>query len=479
MRPKILLISLCISLIYFNMKAQSPDIILEAFATGYTNITDISNAGDERLFVVEQSGIIRILDEEGNFHNEPFLDITGRVRDEGNEQGLLGLTFHPDYASNGYFYVNYTSQPEGETHISRFTMVSGNPDMADPASELIIFSQDQPFDNHNAGDLNFGPDGYLYFGLGDGGAANDELEAAQDGTTYLGKMIRIDVDGGDPYAIPADNPFVNDTSVLDEIWALGVRNPWRFSFDRLNGDMWIADVGQNQYEEINVESSNSEGGKNWGWDCYEGYELFESAGCGPEDNYDFPVFVYAHGNTHCSVTGGYIYRGSTHPDLQGHYILTDLCSRNFWTVYETSAGEFDTTDQGQLTDMPVTTFGEDQDGELYAAERSGTIYRITTDSTTSTSLPNTSTPSMKVHPNPLTDSSILYYHNPSSGAVQLSLVSSNGNVIWEFSDQNADIGDSQLELGQNLKLGSIPSGIYYLTLKTRSNTITEKVFIRK
>lgn len=479
MRAIIFLIFLCISLSCVHIKAQGPEIILEAFATGYTNITDISNAGDERLFIVEQSGIIRILDEEGNFFNEPFLDITDRVRDEGNEQGLLGLTFHPDYSNNGYFYVNYTSQPEGETHISRFTTVSNNPDMADPASESIIFSQDQPFENHNAGDLNFGPDGYLYFGLGDGGAANDELEAAQDGTSYLGKMIRIDVDGGDPYAIPTDNPFVNDTNVLDEIWALGVRNPWRFSFDRLTGDMWIADVGQNQYEEINVELSDSEGGKNWGWDCYEGYELFESAGCGPEDNYDFPVFVYAHGNTHCSVTGGYVYRGSAHPDLQGHYILTDLCSRNIWTVFKTSSGEYDTTNQGQLTDMPVTTFGEDQNGELYAGERSGTIYRITTDSTTSTLLPNEALPSMKINPNPITESSILIYNNSSYGPVQFSLTSSNGHIIWEHSEQNTETGDYQLDLGQRIDLGSIPSGIYYLTLKTHTYTLTEKVFVRK
>lgn len=228
------------------------------FAQGLSNTTSITHAGDSRLFVVDQEGLIRIVDSNGNVNSQPFLDIQGRVT-TGGERGLLGLAFHPQYNSNGYFYVNYVG--EGDiTHISRFNVSSSNEDLADPESEFVLLTVDQPATNHNGGNLSFGPDGFLYIGLGDGGGSGDPDNRAQNPMDYLGKILRIDVDQGDPYAIPSSNPFFNSETALEEIWALGLRNPWRFSFDRLTGDLWIADVGQNEVEEINFQEAASQGG---------------------------------------------------------------------------------------------------------------------------------------------------------------------------------------------------------------------------
>lgn len=246
------------------------------FATGLSNSVTITNAGDSRLFVVDQAGYIRIVDTNGQVYPEPFLDIHEKVVFEG-ERGLLGLAFHPQYASNGYFFVNYVEQGN-RTRISRFEVSADNADRADPESELNLITQLQPFNNHNGGDLKFGPDGFLYIALGDGGGSGDPDNRARNPMERLGKMLRIDVNQGDPYAIPTSNPFYDSTTALGEIWALGLRNPWRFSFDRLTGDLWIADVGQSELEEINFQSAASEGGENYGWRCYEGNESFISAG---------------------------------------------------------------------------------------------------------------------------------------------------------------------------------------------------------
>ncbi|MCB0551885.1 MAG: PQQ-dependent sugar dehydrogenase, partial [Phaeodactylibacter sp.] len=218
-----------------------PSLQLEVFASGFSLPVDIAHAGDGRLFIVEKAGRIRIIDSDGSILPQPFLDIDARVNSLASERGLLGLAFHPDYTDNGYFFVNYTNN-SGDTRISRFSVSAGNANQADPNSERILLEVDQPFNNHNAGDLNFGPDGYLYIGLGDGGSADDPGNRAQNRQNLLGKMLRIDVDNGDPYSIPEDNPFAFDDFTLDEIWAIGLRNPWRFSFDRLTGALWIADV---------------------------------------------------------------------------------------------------------------------------------------------------------------------------------------------------------------------------------------------
>ena len=376
-RPCLMLIVCLFFLNRVNAQPQPtlPRLNLEIYATGFDSITDIANAGDARLFVAEQHGQINIIDGNGNVLPTLFLDIRNLLNLSGNERGLLGLTFDPNYAANGYFYVNYTAAPTGETHISRF-QVTSDPNVADPNSEVIILTQAQPFANHNAGDLNFGPDGYLYFGLGDGGSAGDPLENAQNGSTLLGKMIRIDVSTL-PYTIPPDNPFISDPNVLDEIWAIGLRNPYRFSFDRMTGDMWIGDVGQNLFEEVNFEPASSNGGMNWGWDCFEGFEVFETDGCGQASEYDFPVFSYGITGEHCAVQGGFVYRGNDYPVMQGHYVFGDFCSGRLWTLYPDGSGGFTHSTQLQFNPFDLTTFGEDMNGELYAGGRAGNVYRIT------------------------------------------------------------------------------------------------------
>jgi len=362
------------AVLFFNadLLAQ-PKIKLTTFATGFTRPVDIANAGDSRLFIVEQRGVISIVDSLGNVLPEPFLDIDHLVRSIGNEQGLLGLAFHPDYATNGYFYLNFTNN-NGDTEISRFEVSPTNPDSAMLSSELNIIDISQPYSNHNGGDLNFGPDGYLYIGMGDGGSSGDPQNRAQTTSTLLGKMLRIDVDAGFPYGIPNTNPFFNSLSILKEIWAIGTRNPWRFSFDALTGDMWIGDVGQNEWEEIDFEPAADSGGHNYGWKCYEGNSVF--VGCtAPIQTFTFPVFEYRNTNPiGCSVTGGYVYRGNKYSDLYGHYLLTDYCTGIFRTIYGPS---FDTTQQGKFLSFNYSSFGEDVNNELYVSGLStGVIYRI-------------------------------------------------------------------------------------------------------
>lgn len=354
-----------------------PIIQLQTFATGFTRPVDIVSAGDERLFIVEQRGIIHILNAAGQRLPTPFLNIQSRVNSASNERGLLGLVFHPNFAQNGYFYVNYTNTA-GNTRISRFSLSAADPNVADPDSELMIMGVNQPFSNHNAGDLNFGPDGYLYFGLGDGGSGGDPQNYSQNRQSYLGKMIRIDVNSGSPYAIPPTNPFLNDPSTLDEIWAVGLRNPWKFSFDRLTGDMWIGDVGQNAWEEIDFQPAASTGGENYGWRCYEGNAAYNTSGCQPASAYKFPIHVYVNGfNSGCSVTGGFVYRGSEFPDLYGHYLYTDYCAGKIWSLTPDGNGGWTNRQLLQGAANQYVSFGENQNGELFlAAIGAGNILRV-------------------------------------------------------------------------------------------------------
>ncbi len=363
---------------------NAQDIDLEQFASGFSNPVDIVNAGDERLFIVERAGRIKIIDGAGNVQSTLFLNITSDVNASPNERGLLGLEFHPDYANNGYFFVNYTDN-NGDTRVSRFSVSSTDPNVADPNSEVLIMEIAQPYWNHNAGDLAFGPDGYLYIGSGDGGDGGDPGNRAQNPQNLLGKMLRIDVDNGTPYSIPADNPFVGNADVLDEIWAIGLRNPWRYSFDRETGDLWMGDVGQGQWEEIDMEPANSGGGFNYGWRCYEGDAAFNTNGCASASEYQGPVLDYNHsGFTHCSVTGGFVYRGCAYPDLIGHYIYADYCSGRFWSINPDGNGGWNDQEVGSFPGYDISTFGEDMNGELYVARLSqGRIYKITTDAAVS------------------------------------------------------------------------------------------------
>ena len=330
--------------------------------SGLQRPVDLQADGSGRLFVIEKPGRIRII-ENNQLLETPFLDITDRVGSNGNEQGLLGLALHPNYPENGRFFVNYTDTSGGDTVIARF-QVSTDPNIADPDSEIQLLGIDQPFANHNGGVLAFGPDGYLYAGLGDGGSQGDPNGNAQNTGVLLGKILRIDVDSADPYAIPSDNPFGN------EVWAYGFRNPWRFSFDRATGDLYIGDVGQNQWEEIDVLPAGSPGGANFGWDHREGAHDYE--GGGPEGMID-PVAEYSHPEGGCSVTGGYVYRGSM-PEWNGIYLYGDYCTGIIWGLIQADGGW--QTQQLFDVDVTITSFGQDEQGEIYLVSDNGGIFRL-------------------------------------------------------------------------------------------------------
>ncbi|MBO9308420.1 MAG: PQQ-dependent sugar dehydrogenase [Chloroflexi bacterium] len=347
---------------------------LEKVGEGFTLPLFLTHANDGsgRIFVVEKGGTIALL--ENGKRGTVFLDIRDRVRASGYEQGLLGLAFHPDYARNGYFYVNYTNR-QGHTVIERYSVLQSDPNRADPNSAKRIMLIKQPYANHNGGMIAFGPDGLLYIGMGDGGGANDPLGAGQNKRTLLGKILRIDVDNGDPYAIPADNPYADGREGLPEIWSIGWRNPWRFSFDRLTGDMYIADVGQNRYEEVHIERRGAKGGLNYGWNIMEGAHCFQPrTGCN-RDGLQMPIAEYDHSQG-ISITGGYVYRGSAFPRMQGYYFFADFGSTKVWALRETSADTWEMTEV-MSAHFPVSSFGEDEAGELYLVDFSGgTIHRL-------------------------------------------------------------------------------------------------------
>lgn len=333
----------------------------QLIASNLVRPVDLQPDGSGRLFVVEKIGHIHII-ENGQLIVEPFLNIEDRVNDNSNEMGLLGLAFHPNYAQNGYFFVNYTGSG-GDTFISRF-QVSGDPNRANPSSEVNLLRINQPYPNHNGGSLDFGPDGYLYAGLGDGGSAGDPQGNGQKLTTLLGKILRLDVDSAEPYAIPADNPFG------DEIWAYGLRNPWRISFDSATGDLYIGDVGQNVWEEINHLPAGSAGGVNFGWNYREGAHTYKgNAPAGLTE----PVAEYSHAEGGCSVTGGYVYRGAM-PEWNGIYLYGDYCTGFVWGLIQVN-GEW----QAQVlfdTDVNITSFGQDQAGEVYLIGDGGGVYQL-------------------------------------------------------------------------------------------------------
>jgi len=338
-----------------------------------------------RLFILEQDGRIRIV-KDGTLLDDPFLAIEERVLCCG-ERGLLGLAFHPDYETNGRFFVNYTDN-RGDTVIARY-QVSADPDRGDPDSEKILLTIDQPFSNHNGGQVAFGADGYLYIGMGDGGSGRDPLENAQDDGTLLGKLLRVDVDVDEApyYRVPADNPHPERGDRLGLIWAKGLRNPWRFGFDRATGDLYIADVGQGDIEEIDFQPADSRGDENYGWDIFEGTACFEPdpfPTCpDPPDGFAFPVLEYRHTAGRCSVTGGFVYQGCALPDLRGEYFFADYCTpflQSFRLVDRVVTGLQDRTDAlapgGQRRINNVSSFGEDARGELYIVDYDGEVYRI-------------------------------------------------------------------------------------------------------
>ncbi len=363
------------------LKAQTVNLV-QVFNTGLSSpiAAHFAPGNDTLMYIVQQGGLIKVGNvNTGVVSGTNFLNVTSKITTAGNEQGLLGLAFHPNYQQNGYFYVNYTRTGGGATVVARYKRSAANPLVADPASEKIVLQVSQPYSNHNGGQLQFGKDGYLYIGMGDGGSAGDPQNYSQNGLSRLGKMLRVDVDVDSGYAVPPTNPFIGDASKLPEIWAMGVRNPWRFSFDMITGHMWMADVGQNNWEEINFEQAG-QGGKNYGWRCYEGNVTYNTAGCGAVGNYTFPVFVYNHSGGNCSVTGGFVYRGGSYADFYGKYVFTDYCTGKFWFTEPNGAGGWTTN---QITTTPsltfqITSYAQDSKGEMFVVSREGNrVYRMT------------------------------------------------------------------------------------------------------
>ena len=369
--------------------AQTP-LTTELVSGGLSSPVALTNYPGQpnRLLVVQRGGRIRTINN-GTIVNNDFLNITSKVL-SGGERGLLGMTFHPDFENNGYFYVNYTATGGGATVVERYSIDPAHPLLGDPTSGTIIYGPvPQPFSNHNAGDLAFGPDGKLYIPLGDGGSGGDPGCRAQNPQTPLGKMIRINDDG----SIPSDNPWVGNPNVLDEIWAFGLRNPWRFSFDQQTGDMWIADVGQGAREEINFTPFGSAGGENYGWKMMEGLNCFSTSGCGAfgvqpcnSPLLTDPIYQYTHGGGRCSITGGYVYRGCAIPDLQGTYFFADYCSDDIWSIeFDGSSVQNFTNRTAELAPgggqsiLSISSFGQTEDGEVYIVELGGQVWKIVPD----------------------------------------------------------------------------------------------------
>ncbi len=369
-----------------TLTAQAPVLTFTPLITqGLGSIVDVVNAGDgsNRLFIVGQTGFVRIVANGAILPNK-FFDISGIVN-YGGESGLLSIAFHPNYKNNGYFFLYYNNL-QGNINIARLQAKANNPDEAEVSSLTVLLTINKPYSNHNGGRLLFGPDGNLYFGTGDGGAAGDPNNFSQNGNSLLGKMLRINVDDFNTapyYTIPGDNPYINDTTIRDEIFSFGLRNPFRWGIDKLNGDIWVADVGQSLWEEVNRQPVSNKNA-NYGWRCYEGYAPYNTSGCGIAGNYTKPVFVYDHSNAtggH-SITGGTVYRGNVYPALYGWYMCADFVSANAWLIAPAGTDSFTATLQPAVP-ARISAFGEAENGELYATTLDGKLYSVGT----STQLP--------------------------------------------------------------------------------------------
>jgi len=431
-----------------------------------------SDDGTNRIFVVEQDGIIKVFPNTASATNtKTYLNITDRVA-SGGEMGLLGLAFHPDYENNGYFYVNYTANNPRRTIISRF-QVTSNPDSADKNSEFEVLVYNQPYSNHNGGWIGFGPvDGYLYIAAGDGGSSGDPENYAQRINTLLGKILRIDVDGGTPYAIPSSNPFYDSSgTVKKEIYAWGLRNPWRCSHDPITGWLWVGDVGQNSWEEVDVV----EKGKNYGWRCYEGSYSYNSSGCDlPDSLYIDPIWEYSHSEGF-SITGGYVYRGPGVPSLGGKYIYGDYGTRKLWAItydgISPASNEFILTVPGS-----ISSFGVDEEQELYITSFNGTIYRFTS---TISSNENEITPNSfrleQNYPNPFNPTTTIKYQLGNDGFVNLKVFNSLGEEIAELVNEFRKGGSYQV----TFDAAELPSGIYVYQISSGNYIETKKMLFIK
>ncbi len=331
-----------------------------------------ANDGTNRMFIVEQDGHIWVATEvDGAIQKQPFLDVSGIVGTNGNERGLLGLAFHPQFKTNGQFFIDYTDV-NGNTVVARYNVLASDPNASDPNSAAFVIQIKQPYPNHNGGNLAFGPDGYLYIGMGDGGSQGDPNGNGQNPKALLAKLLRLDIDSAQPYAAPKDNPFATNPDFAPEVWAMGLRNPWRFSFDRLTGDLYIGDVGQNQYEEVDFQPAG-QGGVNYGWNIMEGSHRYSGE---PEKaGLTAPIAEYSHGDNGCSITGGYVYRGASLKALDGVYFFADYCSGKIWSTFRDASGTWQ-TNLFMDTNFSISSFGQDEAGELYVVNQGGSVLKL-------------------------------------------------------------------------------------------------------
>ena len=439
---------------------SAQNVGLQTFASGFSSPVEIAHPpNDARLFIVQQSGLIRILNPNGTINTTPFLSLTTTTIVSGGERGLLGLAFHPNYATNGFFYVNYTRAGDGATVIARYT-VSSDPNIADASSGTVILTVAQPFTNHNGGSIKFGPDGYLYIGMGDGGSGGDPGNRSQNINENLGKMLRSDVDSASPYGIPPTNPYVGIAG-NDEIWAIGLRNPWKFSFNRLNGDLWIADVGQNAIEEINkVSAPLPNTGLNFGWRCYEGNLAYNTSGCPDYASTHAPIAVYLHGTTNrCSITGGYFYTGTAYPNFVNKYIFADYCTGEIGWV----------NPDGSITwnyNGPnlITTFGQDKDGEILVI-MGGVIYKMVD----TLSVNDFGLKGIQLYPNPAKDE--LFIKNENNLMLTSIIITDlTGKVVLEQ-------GLDALETNQ-ISVTALSKGIYLATVEGVNGRVYQAKLIK-
>lgn len=461
------------TLLLFSFLCRAQELVLEPIiGLQFDQPVELSATeiqGDDRLFVVEKKGVINIVENISSDNpeklSEPFLDLSSKVN-SASEGGLLGLAFSPEYATKGYFFVHYTfndlnSGNKFSSRISRFNVSEDDPSKAELSSEIPVLTVVQNEQNHNGGDIVFGPDNMLYVAFGDGGGSSDIYMNGQNPQSFLGKILRIDVKSL-PYNIPIGNPYQNDDNVFDEIWSVGLRNPWRISFDRETGDLWIADVGQDQFEEVNHEKAGSPGAINYGWNCYEGSIIFDPIACVYPIVNTEPIFSYSHNLGPRSVTGGYVYRGSRHPDLYGKYVFTDYVNSKLWWII--SGIESETYDAEDIViesdDVPssVTTFGEGNDGELYFATfEDGRLWRLMT--TVIAGLENDQEQSrLSIYPNP--------FQNHFNVEMDISQ-----EVDFRIQDSYGRIVESgQLTKSNSIDLREHPAGVYFMTVRTNSSS---------
>jgi len=458
-------------------------LIEEAFPNlVFTRPLDIqySPDGSDRLFVVEQEGYIHVFENDPFVENKTmFLDIRDRIVFEG-ERGLLGLAFHPDYENNGYFFVNYTAPNPLRTVVSRF-QVTDDPDVGDELSEYIIIEINQPFSNHNGGQIVFGPDGYLFIGMGDGGWGGDPYNHAQDLTTLLGAMLRIDVDTvavSSHYGIPVDNPFTTDTlGYRDEIYAYGFRNPWRFSFDSASNTCWIADVGQDIYEEIDI----LEYGGNYGWNIMEGFNCYDPATNCDTTGLILPVYTYDHSIGE-SITGGFVYRGTLVPDIYGKYIFADFEYGDVWSLEYDGENSPEVISLGDLGPYSVASFGVDQQDELYICSFDGKIYKFaqTYSAINHGALTLNKFLLHQNYPNPFNPVTALHYDLPEDAMVNISIYDMAGRVVKTLVNDQQTAGYRSIQWNAANDLSQpVSAGVYLYTIKAGDFRQTRKMLLLK